>query len=207
LAICVLDVGSLKSLGWWWTGDGATASGSTLAPMIEKAAGHLTKGGRVALGIEAPLWVPLPDSEDGLCRQRLGEAGRPWSASAGTITLALGIQQLAWTLRELRTRTSSPLSATVSWERFAAAESRVLIWEAFVTGKAKPTIDAGHIADARVAGEAFVERMASGAPFSDLGPQEAINIAFLAALRAGVEMDSAEVEQEPIVVRVAVAAG
>ena len=98
-------------------------------------------GRPVALGFEAPLFVPVPISSPAFGRARDGECNRAWSAGAGSCVLTTGLAQTAWVLRNLREGCpTQALSAT--WNDFSTAGKGLLIWEAFVSGNSKPASEA-----------------------------------------------------------------
>jgi hypothetical protein len=89
----------------------------------------------VALGFEAPLFIPRPASAEQLNRQRAGERGRPWCAGAGTGALALGLQQSAYVFDRIAQHARPRV--TFDLEAIERGDADLLAWEAFVSGKAK----------------------------------------------------------------------
>ncbi len=67
--------------------------------------------GSVALRIEAPLYVPMPQTSAGL-NKRAGERGRPWCAGAGTDALAMGAQQAGFVFAKVAAALTEPISAS-----------------------------------------------------------------------------------------------
>ncbi len=114
----------------------------------------LSAGRAVALGFECPLFVPLAETETTLTSARPGEGSRAWSAGAGCGVLTTGLVQVAWVLEQARIRLPHRCEAFLSWEKFKAAGSGLLLWEAFVSGSSKSK-GATHIDDARMAVNAF----------------------------------------------------
>ena len=120
---------------------------------------------RVALGLECPTWIPVPQAAIDLGAKRNGEGRYPWSAGAGAGALATGLAQIAWILRNLNQseqsksrKKATELKVTTSRERWNAAKAgEWLLWEAFVPGDRKPASDAAtqHTADARAGVDAF----------------------------------------------------
>ncbi len=79
LVVAAVDLGSLANIGWWRVdADGLDAGGRDLNALAELLVADLSVGASVALGFEAPLFLPRPSSTSGLNRQRLGDRGRPW---------------------------------------------------------------------------------------------------------------------------------
>jgi hypothetical protein len=112
----------------------------------------LQAGTPVAVGFEAPLFLPVPETPDALGKARPTDAGAPsWSSQTGACVMATGIVQAAWVLRRIFEQVpEAPVSLT--WESFAAEGSGLLIWEAFVSSTAKGQ---DHQDDARIGVEAF----------------------------------------------------
>jgi hypothetical protein len=105
----------------------------------------------VALGFECPLFVPVPEESLRLGMARQGDGNRAWSAGAGSGALATGIVEVAWLLRELRSRRPNA-SVQLDWGRSPTPARDSFFWEAFVTDQAKA---ATHSDDAAVAVDAF----------------------------------------------------
>jgi hypothetical protein len=100
---------------------------------------QLTRDLPVALGLETPLFVPVPDKFALLGKQRPCDAGGPaWSSRVGASVMATGIVQAAWLLRRLR-ECCPEAAVHFGWKSFAASQSGLLLWEAFVTGEANGT--------------------------------------------------------------------
>lgn len=145
------DVGSVANGRFGWAssqGDGGTLPGS-----LAVAVSHQLRAGRpVALGFECPLFVPVPRDEQRLGCARIGEGARAWSAGAGAGSLATGLAQVTWVLREVRKAVGSNCRAYLDWSAFCAAGAGLFVWEAFVTASAKA---ADHCGDARTGVQAF----------------------------------------------------
>ena len=168
LAICCADIGSIKNHNFGWAsvrGD-TRRGGKAIGGLVDEVVGRLAAGGKVALGFECPLWVPVPDDPSGLTAGRAVDGNKPWSAGAGAGALAAGLTETAWILREIGRGledTGAMLPpAYVDWEGFTGAATGIFLWEAFVTGAAKGAGAAGedgHIADAQTACEEFAARL------------------------------------------------
>lgn len=59
VTITAVDVGSVANIGWWAEPPSGPASGRDLDSLVECVASELTSARSVALGCEAPLYVPL----------------------------------------------------------------------------------------------------------------------------------------------------
>jgi hypothetical protein len=147
--IGVIDVGSPRGgkLGWAIvTPDAPPTLGTDLDAFVEDIAllGHRLP---LAIGFEAPLFIPTRAIAFDVLTGRSGEGSRPWSAGAGAsvFTAALGV--VTYTLAALRRQLPS---ATPSMDFMTPPVSPggVLFFEAFVSGAAK---GASHADDALIA--------------------------------------------------------
>ena len=154
LVVVCADIGSIGAGNFAWSCSGPRPTERTSPEGLARfVADQLNKEGAVALGFEAPLWIPLPGDADRLGKARKGEHGRPWSASAGATVLATALAQTTWVLRRIRELlpTKEP-PVFLSWSAFDGASAGLFLWEAMVTGKAK-TPD--HLGDAARAVSTF----------------------------------------------------
>jgi hypothetical protein len=135
-SVAAIDVGALKNIGWWHhSPSGETTSGRDLDSLVDVVVADLGRRTPVALGFEAPLFIPRPASAEQLNRQRAGERGRPWCAGAGTGALALGLQQSAYVFDRIAQHARPRV--TFDLEAIERGDADLLAWEAFVSGKAK----------------------------------------------------------------------
>ncbi len=179
LLIACADVGSVSNGNFGWA-DSDGFEGNKPSGLVDRAAVALAAGRPIALGFECPLFVPLPEAEDQLGKGRIGEGSRAWSAGAGCGALATGLVQATWILSELRKQCHPSCRAHLAWDGFEAAGCGLLVWEAFVSGASKGS---GHIADARLAIEAFAKRLPQ--PETEVRAINPISLAGFALLRAG----------------------
>lgn len=198
LVVCA-DIGSVAkgNFGWWSSKGESGTSPSTLSVHVAAA---LRTGVPVALGFECPLFVPLVEDERQLTTARPGEGSRPWSAGAGCGALATGLVQVAWVLQAVLRDLPRPVPVFLAWPPFAAAGSGLFIWEAFVSGAAKKS---NHIADAEVAGRAFVQALPEPEQVNAVVCKSGVfSLVGAALLRAGWSADTSILEQPCLVVRV-----
>lgn len=156
MIICCADIGSVKKDNFGWASlamesDQEVRSGRDIREFSEHVGRTLAKGGKVALGFECPLWIPVADEPRSLTEARNGERDRAWSAGAGAGSLATGLTEVAWILERVRQEAGNA-NAFLRWKRFQREEQGLFIWEALVTGTGKSN---SHESDARVAVEAF----------------------------------------------------
>ncbi len=130
---------------------GGVAIDDLVAAMRE----DLARGRSVALGLEAPLFLPIPAASRDLSRGRVGEGNRSFAAPAGAAVTTLGMHQAAWVLRALRQVGAGSPVFTLDWRRWPPPEETQLlfVWEAFVSGPAHST---EHVRDAATAAIAFL---------------------------------------------------
>lgn len=83
--LCV-DVGGPKKIGWADC-NGRDGTGADLGLALDRLSDHLSSGGIVALGFEAPIWTPTRTDLARITSRRGGVEttyNRAWSAGAGT---------------------------------------------------------------------------------------------------------------------------
>jgi hypothetical protein len=150
----------------------------------------------IALGLEMPLFLPVPKDSRDLGKARAVDLNAPaWSSSIGASALATGTVQLAWLLANLREQ-MPVVPLFLRWEPFAEARAGLLLWEAFVTGDAK---GASHEEDALVGIDAFCARLPDGLDGADL--ERSLSLAAAIAYWAGWDLSPAQLREPGIVVR------
>jgi hypothetical protein len=154
LAVYCADVGSIAGGNFGWARvyaeGGSVTGGQEIEQLVEELASDLSER-PVALGLECPLFVPLPSNSKNLGRARAGEGTRPWSAHAGAAALGAGLVQAPWILGKVRDKVG-PTAAYLAWSEFVADGHGVFLWEAFVSSTAKGTT---HVEDAQIGAKAF----------------------------------------------------
>ncbi len=158
-AVYACDVGGTRSGKFAWarvepeTGSGVTGSSDirVLTAALER---DLKQDYSIALGFEAPLYIPVPESSDDLSRGCTGEGSRAWAAPAGSTVAMLGVHQSAWLLRTIF-RSCGRCALTLDWEAWppTASEPVLFCWEAFVSAGAHGT---SHVQDAATAAMEFL---------------------------------------------------
>ena len=102
LIVYAVDIGSVpkKNLGWARSPEGSMPIqkdvGNDIDALVEAISKDLQDGRPVAVGFEAPMWIPVPEASKNLGKARKGEGRRAWSASAGATVLGLGLAQACW---------------------------------------------------------------------------------------------------------------
>jgi hypothetical protein len=145
--IFVIDVGAPHkgNLGW------ANADGSSGADIDQciEAVNNALPDTPVALGFEAPIYVPVRPDPNTLLKARVFEGNRPWSAGAGPTVMSQGLVIMSYVFERLidgvRPRFDSPQEPM-----------DLQVFEAMVSGTGKPE-QSNHVADAMAAANAYHE--------------------------------------------------
>ena len=203
MRVAVIDIGKPgRNLGW--AVDEPSDHGTDLDACIEVLAAALRKDA-LALGFEAPQFVPFRDDQTVLTRARQGESGpglptRAFSASAGATVLVTSLVIVPYVLHRLRERVPAA-TATLEWRRPMTEPGQLLLWEAFVSDQRKDTI-ARHVEDARLAIADFRRGIGHPASFkSSVTTPECLSLLGAALLRTGWSTDVALLSTPCLVVR------
>ncbi len=175
-------------------------AGTSIDALVALMADDLHAGRPVSLGIEAPLFLPVPRTTDGLSRGRDGEGGRSCFAPSGGYVSTLGLHELAYLLARLKERVPD-LAATLDWTTWRLG-SCVLVWEAFVS-KAAHTTTGNHAEDAATAAVMFLDELDRGMT-SDVTvrpPREVFSLAGAALLWTGLAKTLDELRRPTLVLR------
>jgi hypothetical protein len=194
------DVGSIKNEKFGWAAsfaDGTRKSGASIEDFALAIAQELSKGRKVAIGFECPLFVPIRADPMLVNSARNGEGNRSWSAGAGTGALATGLVEVLWTLNAVARHSARRPRATFDWAEFQE-EDCVFLWEAFVTSTAKGT---SHFHDAQIAVEAFRDALPNPQEKNAIKEAEVLSLVGAAALRAGWATDSETLSEQCIVIK------
>ena len=127
--------------------------------LVHRLSADAAAGASIAVGIEAPAFVPVPADHTILNSARDGEGDRPWSYGAGGYTTAVGIQQAAWIVRALAVSAKTTHELTTDWHRWPESNGErplVLLWEAFVS-KAAHSPTNNPVEDAATAAHEILE--------------------------------------------------
>lgn len=192
LSVAVLDVGGAKNTGWHRTGPDGDSQGNTINGLCHQAVRDLDAGLPLALGFESPLWIPYATDSAVLGKARPGEAGvgtgrsRAWSASAGAAVATYGLQQVVYVLHHIATEVATRPWVTLDPEQLRTGAADLLLWEAFVSGRAKTGTHAG---DAEAAAVEFIKRWQEGPIESDIQLGAAVSLAGFAANATGLAAD------------------
>ena len=201
ITIFAVDVGNPANFAWVSNGGLKGEDGESLIDAINAS---FQAGGRVALGFECPLFIPVPLRWSGIGKARVGEADRPWSAGAGATVTTYGLHEVAWVLSRLREVRTGKMPIFFSPEAWLSSdEAGMLVWEAFVTGANKGR---DHADDAERACQAFQNLMKrknwDDARQVEVGSDAlSLNLAALAAEWAGWSIAATERRSQLLVVK------
>jgi hypothetical protein len=203
MRVATIDIGKPgKNLGW--AIDQPDEGDTDLDSCIETLIVSLDKG-PVALGFEAPQFVPVRHNPLTLTAARKGEFGpgpptRPFSAAAGATILVTSLVVVVYVLNRLRKRLPDA-SATFDWQHPLTRPGQLLLFEAFVTDQRKDT-PTRHIEDTRLAISDFRRGMVSPETFeSSVTSDECMNLLGAALLRTGWSLDVALLSTPCLVIR------
>lgn len=199
LFVLCVDVGGPEKIGWA-NSDGGDGTGADLGYALDRLSGHLSDGGMVALGFEAPIWTPTRTDLARITSRRGGVEttyNRAWSAGAGAGALGAALALMPWCLTRIA-KNAGPVVATVDLQRFRESGG-LFLWEAFVSGAMK-VVGTSHHDDARLACQAFVTRWPD--LISDIPAEPAMNHAVSSALAAGLSINPNELVLPALVIGV-----
>lgn len=203
--VAVIDIGKPgRSLGWSMAGP-RTAEGTDIDQCVAELTTVL-RDGPVALGFEAPMFVPLRQDAANLLAARIGECGegianRPFSAGAGPTALVTALVVVPYVLSRLRAGVPDA-KATLNWQSPACRSRELLLFEAFVANQQNPD-DTRHVQDARLAVAAFQRGMQDPARFeSSVVEPTCLSLLGAMLLRTGWTEDVAILSEPCLVVRV-----
>ena len=139
------DVGSVRSGTFAWArvvpGQSHPTASVDIDDLVKSILQDVEDGMSIALGLEAPLFMPVPMDSGALSCGRQGEGNRSMFAPAGAAVATLAVHEAAWILRAIHARANPVLAYTLDWGEWPPSEEarRLLLWEAFVSGPAHGT--------------------------------------------------------------------
>ncbi len=197
--VAVIDVGSPKAgrLGWAFQRvDDPVETGSNLDEIIDRT-GAALEVTSVALGFEAPLFVPYRNDAMTLTNARAGEGNRPWSAGPGATVTTTALAIVPYTLARLR-ELAPNAKANLDWRNYHPERRTLFLFEAFVSGLAKGTT---HCDDAAIALQDFRTQACDGKFNSAIIEPSVLNLIGAALLRTGWTKDISVLEQDCLVLK------
>jgi hypothetical protein len=198
LHVAVIDIGRRENTGW--AIEGPRPSHGNIIDECVDALEIALNDGPLALGFEAPMFVPLHRDSNNLTRGRMGDGNRAFSAPAGSAVLVSGLVVVPYVLDKLRARVRTA-TATFDWKAPLDARGQLLLFEAFVSHQPE-TDDDPHIRDARLAIGKFREGMRDPLTFrSAIDEPNCLNLLAAALLRTGWASDLNILSKPCLVVR------
>jgi len=183
------DIGSIKRDNFAWSRvvslETQPVASRDIDRLLDRIAVDVRSGASIALGFEAPLFIPVPLHSDDLNAGRTGEANRSMFAPTGACVTTPAIHEAAWILRGLRDRTGTTLDFTVDWRqpwRSSSGAARLLVWEAFVSSSAHGDT---HERDAATAARYFLEHEHHLANVNAVTCEQPFSLIHCAAMFAG----------------------
>lgn len=210
--IFAIDVGSTlsspKTFAWAVKEPEAAAiSGSQcIECLVECIAADLRRGDSVALGFEAPLFLPIPSDAKKLSRGREDlDGNRSCFAPAGGYVAMLGLHQAAFILARLHSLCGRDCDLSVNsdqWPPQSTGRPVLFCWEAFVSGKAHAGKDQRepHLGDAATAASCFADRVKKKSLSSEAAGG-CLSLIGAAALWSGWRKDINVLMTPPVVVK------
>ena len=136
-----------------------------------------------------------------LTAARRGDGSRAWSAGAGTGALATGLVEVCWILREVRRELGREVACHLDWRTFSEGGG-LFVWEAFVSGGAKPQVEGNrHAADAMAAVEAFVDALPDPTAANAVQERDVISLVGMTLLRTGWTRDVESLGRSCLVIK------
>lgn len=207
-SVFAVDVGSPKNFAWVHSENKFGTEGNKL---IEAILNDIRDGKSPAIGFECPLFIPVPREWSQIGKARDGEGNRAWSGGAGGAVTCYGLHEIAWVLQKLKQGLAAEgvvaPTLTFSPDEWSAGDAYILLWEAFVSGKAKSkSKNAGHRGDAKIAMKAFQTIAKRGAWYEAriVKPSEnaeSLNLAAFAARWSGWPVTDEQLRETAIVVK------
>jgi hypothetical protein len=201
------DVGSTRTDGrlrpqpsfGWARADRADdiTGGRSISCLVKAVAQDLSLGRSVALGFEAPLFIPIPRGAENLCRGRTSEGSRSFAAQAGLAAAALGLHQAAWVLAALRDAPHPHRFAQRASE-WPSDVATLFCWEAFVSG---PAHSEDHVRDAATAVASFLAAEADLSATTIVHAERPLSLIGAAALWSGWARNADALHSETAVIR------
>jgi hypothetical protein len=158
----------------------------------------LQNGEPVALGFEAPMFVPVPDDPNMLGKARPCDEGSPsWSSQVGASVLATAMVQIPWILDYIRQH-APDVHLHLTWESFEATQTGLLLWEAFISGDAKGD---SHEDDACIGVQTFCDQLPTPGEAIAAQTPRPFSVLAAAATWAGWELPAEDFRSACVLVR------
>jgi hypothetical protein len=204
LQVFCADVGSIARDSFAWarripnSDDTELHRPESIESLSASVVQALQAGVPVALGFEAPLFIPVPEDPSRLGKARPCDAPSPsWSSRVGASVLATAMVQIPWVLRFIHEQISD-LRVHLQWPPFAEQQDGLLLWEAFVSGPAKGET---HEDDARSGVQAFCEQLPNPGDSKAAETERPFSVLAAAAIWAGFDLPIEDTRSGCLLVR------
>ncbi len=178
----------------------SVASSSNIDKLADWIVRDLQNRQSVALGFEAPLFIPVPAESSALCYGRKNEERRSFAAPAGLAVATLGLHQAAWILRRIAHSCGDSIEFETDARSWPPSKSHPILfcWEAFVSEKAHGRT---HVQDAATAAMAFLSAESNLAGATTIIAERPLSLIAAAALWSGLATDTDVLHQPTVVIR------
>lgn len=173
---------------------------SDIKQLVKRLELDIDEGYSVALGFEAPLFIPIPDNSRDLSKGREGEGRRSFASQIGLSVSALGIHQSAWILKRLHESSSRKCEFKLDLQCWPPPSHRPILfcWEAFVSEKAHSDQD---MKDAATAVVFFFDNERNLQEVNAVRAENTISLIGAAALWSGWTSDLAYLHKTTLVLK------
>lgn len=211
--IYAVDIGStLKRQAFAWAatvpGPSEVIGSTSIQTLVDAISADLQRGLSVALGLEAPLFIPVPEEHGNLSRGRNGERDRSCMAPAGGYVTTLALHQAAWILREIRKTCGSLCRFSLDGLGWPPGEGGpvLFVWEAFVSNAAHAVAgqEDPHLRDAATAARFFADHEDEIVTRTQVKAEHPLSLIGAAALWSGWSADLDLLKTPTVVLRPAV---
>ncbi|HMJ34779.1 MAG TPA: hypothetical protein VK501_12775 [Baekduia sp.] len=138
----------------------------------------------------------VPEDPRELAKRRPSDVGAPaWCSPPGSNVLTQAIAQTPWILERIHAHVPE-LEVFFDWDTFARAQRGLLLWEAFVSGKAKH-----HQHDAQIAILRFVDQLPHVGDANANETERPFSLVAAAAVWAGFDVPAATLRHPCVLVR------
>lgn len=199
------DIGSVKprTQSFAWSRNvslaDAPSASKNIDELITSIVADAKNGASISLGLEAPLFLPVPVASCKLNSGRNGEKDRSMFAQAGAVVTTIAIQQASWILKRLRERLADRLHFTTDWKSgWRTRPQKLLLWEAFVSSTAHSDT---HERDATTAVQSFLENEHDFAKANAVTCESPLSLISVAALWSGWLQDASRLHGDCLVLR------
>ncbi len=207
-----VDVGSTRQMPsrFAWTridpdeDERIPAGNSSIKSLCRSLVDDLQASWSVALGFEAPLFIPVPTCADELSTGRDNERDRSCLAPVGGYAATLGLHQAAYILKYVAAQQGDSVRFTVDPHAWPPRGDPVLFcWEAFVSGNAKRKGGPRpHLRDAATATMEFLKHENSLGCLPDaVTAERPLSLIGAAAVWSGLAKDRDLIREPTVVVR------